>query len=220
VNVVAAAVPVVGESTVWVTGAVVLALVLFTGSWAGALVTVAHEGGHMALAVLTGRNHSGFTLRRDGGGATRVNDGRWGIGDILTTFAGYPAPPLLGFGGAVLVVNGQLGVVLWAALVLMVVVAFQARNGLAIAVAVLAVGGLGWTAWFGGPELQVTVALGLVWLLLIGGARATLTLSRGDGSDPYWLARHTLIPRIVWHAVFVVIAGACLWMGGSSLLGV
>lgn len=218
-NVAAAFVP-VGQSMVWVTGAVVLALVLFTGSWAGALVTVAHEGGHMTLAVLTGRNHSGFTLHRDGGGATRVNDGRWGIGDILTTFAGYPAPPLLGLGGAALVANGLSWSVLWATLALLVGAAFQARNGLAIAVAVLAMAGVGWTAWFGWAELQATVALGLVWLLLIGGARATLTLSRRDGSDPYWLARHTLVPRIVWHAVFIAIAGACLWIGGRSLLGV
>lgn len=45
-------------------GFVVLLLVIFTGSWAGSLVTVAHEGGHMALAALTGRNHQGFSTAR------------------------------------------------------------------------------------------------------------------------------------------------------------
>lgn len=210
---------VAGLPAAWVTGVVVLGLVVLTGSWAGSLVTVAHEGGHMVFAVLTGRNHSGFTLGDGGGGKTDDVDLRRGPGGFLTIFAGYTTPPLLGLGGAALVVGGASSAVLWAALVLLAAAAYQARNGLATAVAVLALAGVGWTAWAGDSDLQALVALGIVWLLLLGGVRATLLLSRADATDPYWLARFTLVPRVVWHAVFVAIAAACLWYGGGALLG-
>ncbi|MGQ0574972.1 MAG: M50 family metallopeptidase [Pseudonocardia sp.] len=209
-----------GDPVVWLTGAGVLAFVLLASSWAGLLVTVAHEGGHMTLAVLTGRNHGGFTVADNADGATKIKDGSWGAGDLLTTVAGYLTPPLLGLGGAALLVRGQAWSVVWAATFLLAVAAWYARNGLATAVCVLGAAGAGYVAWTGGPELRVGVALAMVWLLLIGGARDTLTLSRGDGSDPYWLARRTWIPRIAWQGLFVFVAGLCLWFGGRSLLGV
>ena len=58
----------------------------FAKSWTESLVTVAHEGGHMATPALTGRGHRGFTLEEgkdyEGNaatdGATRPIDSTFG----------------------------------------------------------------------------------------------------------------------------------------------
>jgi hypothetical protein len=71
----------------------------------------------------------------------------------------------------------------------------------------------------GSPVLRAAAGATLVWWMLIGGAYyASIGLSRGDGSDAYWLARRTLIPRVVWHIVWAMIGIACLWVGGRHLL--
>jgi hypothetical protein len=214
------AVPIIGEPVAYGIGLAVLLLVVFADSWACALVTVAHEAGHMVAAVVTFRQHYGFTLADGGGGATQVERRRWSIGGILVTFAGYPAPSLLGLGGAYLVVLGRPAAVLWLSLLLLCGAFLEAANALAMVVTGLAVIGVGWTAAAGGLAVQAGVAVGLVWLLLIGGAiRSTIRLSRADGSDAASLAGRTLVPRIVWHGAWAAIAVVCLWKGGGWLLG-
>src|SRR3712207_6126549 len=97
------AVPVIGQPLAYGIGFVMLAFVALTGSWARSLVTVAHEGGHMVLAALTGRGHRGFRIKDDGNAATAIVDDSFGVGDWFMTFAGYAFPPLLGLGGVVLI---------------------------------------------------------------------------------------------------------------------
>ena len=59
------------------TGLVALVVVLNTGSWrvAGKVITIAHEGGHALLSVLTGRRLEGIRLHSDTSGET-VSRGR------------------------------------------------------------------------------------------------------------------------------------------------
>jgi len=172
----------------------------------------------MVLAVLTFRGHRGFALHDGGGGSTELVKYHWSIGDMITTFAGYATPPLLGLGGAHLVAANLPAVVLWLSVVLLVAAFLQASNALARVVTALAAAGVGWAAVAGEPRWQAAVAVALVWLLLIGGGLDTVRLSRGDGSDAYWLARRTLVPRIAWQAVWVAIGAVCLWKGGVLLL--
>jgi hypothetical protein len=54
--------PVVGEPVAYGIGFAVLVLVAFTGGFAASLVTVTHEGGHMAMGLLTGAGVTSFTL--------------------------------------------------------------------------------------------------------------------------------------------------------------
>jgi hypothetical protein len=213
------AVPVVGQPLAYGIGFGVLLLVVFTGSWARSLVTVAHEGGHIVVGTLTLQRPIGFTLADGGGGATSFPKGGWSVGDILTTFAGYSLPPLAGLGGAYLVRAGNTGGVLWIALVLLLAAFFQADNALATLVTLIAFLATGWAVYNGGAELKAAVAVGLVWWMLIGGAHsASVGLSRGEGSDAHVLASSTLVPRIVWHAIWAVIGVVCLWKGGRALL--
>jgi hypothetical protein len=213
-------VPIVGEPVAYGAGVAVLLLVLLTGSWARSLVTVAHEGGHMVLAVLTFRGLRGFTLADGGGGATMAERYHWSISDLVTRFAGYPMPSLLGLGGAHLLAHGRPASVLWVSLVLLLGTFFQAANQLAYVVTTLAVIGVGCAAAAGSVSVQAAVAVVLVWWMLIGGAYyASIGLSRGDGSDAASLASRTLVPRIVWHALWAVIGVVCLWKGGGWLLG-
>lgn len=78
-----------GASVVHVGGFIALLLVVFTGTWAGSIVTVAHEGGHVAMALLSGRRLSGFVVNENtGGGETRF-EGGWGVSLVFIGLAGW-----------------------------------------------------------------------------------------------------------------------------------
>jgi hypothetical protein len=205
----------------WVTGVLVALLVVFTGNWAGALVTVAHEGGHLAVAALTGRAPQGFRVHEGvGGGVTRFAGG-WGPGLILIYLAGYVTPPLLGLGGAWLMLTGRAWAVLWGAVLLLAGVLFLADTAFTWVLVVLAGAGIGWAALRGAPDVQDLLATGLVWLMLLGGVWSLRGQGLGRlGSDAARLAENTLVPRVVWVAAFWFVALGCLWTGGRALLGV
>jgi peptidase M50B-like protein len=218
----AVAIPVApGSWPVVVGGIVALGLVLLTGTWAGSVVTVAHEGGHVVLALLSGRDPGGFVVNEDTGGGATAFRGGWGVSLVFVYLAGYPTPPLLGLAGAHLVVDGRSWSVLWAALVLLGGSLLHARGLFTNLIVVLAGVGIGWAAVRGGPDVQAPVAAALVWWLLLGGVRALLPLGLGGdaSSDAGQLARCTWVPAVVWVAVFWAAALACLWAGGGRMLG-
>lgn len=215
------AVPVVGQPLAYGIGVLVLLVVVLTGSWGQALVTLAHEGGHYVVGTLMGYLPIAFELEDGGGGGTGYAQDWWSPGRILRLFAGYATPPLLGLAGALLVAEGMAWSVLILAIVLLFAAFLAATNPLAFTVTLISVIGFGWTATAGGPELQAGVAVGLVWLLLLGGLTSAIGIPRASNdSDVAKLTRDTLIiPRILWHAAFTVIAVVCLWTGGRALLG-
>ena len=181
--------PLVGEPLAYGIGFVVLVAYAFAKSWAESLVTVAHEGGHMATLALTGRGHRGFELTegkdREGNstteGGTDPVDTSFGIGWWMSVFFGYATPPLAGLAGAHALAHGNGWGVLWAGIVLLAVALLWANNGFARAVTALGLAGVLWAAIAGGPRTQAGVAFALVWLLLIGGVGQAVS-DRG-GSD-------------------------------------
>ncbi|HWM60352.1 MAG TPA: M50 family metallopeptidase [Pseudonocardia sp.] len=216
-------IPVVGEPVAFAIGFVVLVLVAFTGPYADSIVTVAHEGGHMLALLAAGRPIRSFTLtgrddRTDGAtGFWRLPGGTW-VSDISTAFAGYPAPPLLGLGGAYVIADGNAWGVLWIGIVLLLAVLLVESNGLATVITLLILGGVLWATLAGGRTIQAAVAVGLVWLLLIGGLRRIL-LDGAHASDAHALSDMTWIPRFVWSGIWLVIAAVSLWVGGRLILG-
>ena len=108
-------------------------------------VTLVHELGHAGIGVLAGRRFTGFVLRGDmSGHAVTVGPAR-GLGRTVTTWAGYPAPALVGAAAVWLAVNGWAAPVLTAVLAVLVAAALRVRSaltGVVVLVALVAAGAL------------------------------------------------------------------------------
>ena len=184
-------------------------------------VTLVHELGHATVGVLSGRRFTGFVLRGDmSGHAVTVGPAR-GLGRSLTTWAGYPAPALVGAAAVWLAVHGWAAPVLTAVLAVLVASALQVRSvltGVVVAVALVGAGALWWSA---PPGLQAQVVVGAGIVLLVGAWRhlgAVLTSHDHRVSDPAVLARLTRVPTGVWNATFVVVLAACTWAAARTVL--
>jgi hypothetical protein len=188
------------------------------------LVTIAHEGAHGLVALLTGRRLAGIRLHTDTSGLT-VSRGRpTGPGMVLTSAAGYVGPGLLGLGAAYLLQAGRAVGLLWLALLLLTALLLQIRNFYGL-YAVLVVAGVVFAlSWWGSPDLQVVVALVGTWFVLLAAPRAVLELQserrggRARTSDADVLARLTKVPGVVWVGFFLVVNVAALLLGAGWLL--
>src|SRR5690606_30254244 len=129
-------------------------------------ITIAHEGGHGLVALLTGRTLTGIRLHSDTSGLTVSRGKPHGIGMILTAAAGYTAPPLLGLGGAALLGAGRITLLLWLATALLLAMLVMIRNAYG-ALTVLVTGGtFVLVSWLAGPQVQAAFAYAVVWFLL------------------------------------------------------
>jgi len=210
--------------------ALALAVVGWTASWrvARGVVTIAHEGGHALVAVLSGRGLTGIRLHADTSGVTGSTGRAGGLGLVLTFVAGYPAPAALGLAGALLVATDRSAASLWLVVVLLVAVLTQVRNAYGV-LSVLATGAVvGAVAWWGDPVLQGAFAAALSWFLLFGALRSVRELQRGrrhgvprlgGESDADALARLTGVPGGMWAAVFWLAAVAAVITGAWVLVG-
>lgn len=208
------------------TAAVALAAVALdqVWRWTRNVVTIAHEGGHALVAVLSGRRLAGIRLHSDTSGLT-VSVGRpSGPGMVFTGLAGYVAPSLLGLGGAALAATGRITLLLWLGLLPLAAMLLMIRNiygGLTL----LVTGGLVFAVtWYAAPSIQAVFAYLAVWFLLVGGVRPVFELQhkRSRRAAPYsdadQVARLTRVPGIVWVALFLAVNVAALGAGGYLLL--
>ncbi|HEV7792178.1 MAG TPA: M50 family metallopeptidase [Pseudonocardia sp.] len=211
---------------------VALLVVGHGGLWriARTVVTIAHEGGHAMIAVLTGRRLAGIRLHSDTSGVT-VSVGRTtGPGMVLTALAGYLAPSLLGLGAAGLLTVGWTRPLLWLGVVLLLATLIYVRNWFGGAAVLLTGGLVGVVAWYGSPAVQVAFCAVLAWFLLFGGLRADRELGQGRrrqvrrrdfplDSDADQLARLTGLPAWLWVGLFTVVGLGAVALGGWWLLG-
>ncbi|MGW0395036.1 M50 family metallopeptidase [Streptomyces sp. NPDC003042] len=188
-------------------------------------ITIAHEGGHGLLALLTGRRLQGIRLHSDTSGVT-VSRGRpTGTGMVLTAAAGYTAPSLLGLGGAALLSAHRITLLLWAATALLVVMLVMIRNAYGVLTVVLTGGTFVLVSWLTPTEVQAVFAYAVVWFLLLGGVRPVFELQakrrRGGApdSDADQLGRLTHVHPLVWLLLFHTVALCSLIGGGRWLLG-
>ncbi|MDF3051381.1 MAG: hypothetical protein K0R87_3019 [Pseudonocardia sp.] len=193
---------------------VAVLLVLVASQAVGALVTVAHEGGHILIGTLTGYRINNFEVKSESaynGGTEFEREFGSGLANILTTLAGYAAPPLFGLGGAALLAAGEVLVVLWGAVVLLVLAWIKAEKEWTTFLVLLLAVTIGYVAFYGTPVLQAAFAAGLVFVLLLGGLLAAWESSTDDGTDAAYLARDTFIPRIIWKFLFIAVALLSIW---------
>ncbi len=213
------------DAAIWLTAAAALLLVALPAAWRRTrhLVTIAHEGAHGLAALLTGRRLRGITLHTDTSGrATSAGRGR-GLGIILTTFAGYPGPALVGVGAALLLGAGHALAALWAGVVLLALLLIQIRNAWGV-VTVVGAGGLVFAVtWWASEPVQSLVAYAGAWFLLIAAPRPVVELQRSrrrgraGNSDADVLARLTPLPGIFWVGAFLAVTVGALVVGAQQL---
>jgi hypothetical protein len=213
----------------WVVGAAGLAalvIVLNTRSWrlAGKVITIAHEGGHALVSVLSGRRLDGIRLHADSSGVTYSRGRRNGPGLVLSAAAGYVMPSLLGAGAAWLLAARHLTAMLWLALVLLTATLLAIRNLFGALAVLVTAGGVFAVSWYAPVAVQAGFAYLGAWFLLFGGMRPVLELARGRrrrwarGSDADQLARLTGVPAGLWVTLFALVAIAALVLGASLLI--
>ncbi|MFF9023472.1 M50 family metallopeptidase [Streptomyces eurythermus] len=187
-------------------------------------ITIAHEGGHGLLALLTGRQLTGIRLHSDTSGLTVSRGKPYGAGMILTAAAGYPAPSLLGLGGAALLAADRITLLLWAATALLLAMLVMIRNAYGVLTVVLAGGTFLLVSWLAQPQVQAAFGYAVVWFLLLGGVRPAFELqarrSRGGAgdSDADQLSRLTHVPAGLWLLLFHAVSLCSLIGGGRWLL--
>ena len=206
-------------------GVLALLLVVWSAAWrrTRTVVTIAHEGGHAVVAVLAGRGLTGIRLHADTSGMTVSTGARRGIGLVLTFLGGYPAPPLLGLGGAALVAADRAEVLLWIAVGLLVATLVYVRNAFGLLAVLVTGAAVAAVAVWGEPRVQAGFAAALCWFLLFGGLRAVRELQRGrrrarsGESDADALAGLTGVPGGMWAALFWLV-GAVATLAGAWIL--
>lgn len=187
-------------------------------------ITIAHEGGHGLVALLTGRRLRSIRLHSDTSGLT-VSRGRpTGPGMILTAAAGYTAAPLLGLGGAALLSSHRVTLLLWLATALLLALLVMVRNAYGVLTVLLTGGLFLLVSWLTGPDVQSVFAYAVVWFLLLGGVRPAFELqvsrrrAAGGDSDADQLGRLTHVPPTLWLFFFHTVSICCLVGGGRWLL--
>lgn len=189
------------------------------------LATLLHEAGHALVAVLVGRKLSGIRLHSDTSGLTLSRGKPTGPGMVATLLAGYPAPAIVGLGGAWLVSAGYAAGMLWALVALCAIMLVFIRNFYGLWVVVVTGGAVAVLSWTASGEILSIAAYLMVWSLLFVAPRAVVELQRSRRrrrtsarSDADQLAGLTRLPAGFWIAVFWLLNVACLVLGGWLLL--
>jgi hypothetical protein len=212
---------------VLITALVALVVVAFRPLWRVArnAITIAHEGGHALIALLTGRKLRGIRLEFDTSGLTLSAGRPTGPGMMFTLLAGYIAPSLVGLGGAWILGGNRITLLLWLAVVLLLLMLINIRNLFGV-ISVVITGAIVFVvSWYANPQVQAAFAYTGVWFLLIGGVRPVGELQRLRArgrmpeSDADQLGRMTHTPAVFWVFLFWLINLAALAIGFFMLAG-
>jgi hypothetical protein len=206
-------------------GIVALVAVGYGPSWRVVrnVVTIAHEGGHALLALLTGRKLDGIRLHSDTSGVTVSRGKPHGPGMVFTAVAGYLTPPLLGLFFATLISVGRITLMLWASLALLGAMLIMIRNAYGVLSVVVTGGIIFVVSWLGDDTMRAGFAYLAAWFLLFAGARPVIELQRmrarrmAPSSDADQLAHLTGVPGLAWVGLFGFVALAALLAGGRLL---
>ena len=209
--------------------AVALAAVLDTRTWhlTRNVITIAHEGGHALISLLSGRRLYGIRLHSDTSGETYSRGRPAGPGMVLTSAAGYLTPPLLGLGAAWLLAAHHVTAMLWLLLVLLAATFLAMRNAYGVLAVLVTAGAVVAVSWLASGAVQAAFGYADAWFLLLGGVRPVIELqtqrrrsSRGRAgmSDADRLARLTGVPGGLWVTLFLLVSLTALILGARLLL--
>ena len=183
-------------------------------------VTVVHELGHAVVGVLVGRSFTGLVLRPDmSGHAVTVGRSR-GAGRVVTTWAGYPAPALVGLALVLAGTSGWSGLATFVVALLLLLGLLRSRSFYTVLVMVAALGLSGWLWWAGEERVRGLTLLAVGVVLLLGAWRHLGAVLRApdSGSDLAVLARLTRLPAALWTLSFAVVLGGASWVAAGRLI--
>lgn len=215
------------DTMVLVTAGIALVVVAASVLWRPArhVITIVHEAGHALIALLSGRRLASIRLHSDTSGLTVTKGKPYGPGMVLTGFAGYVAPSLLGLAFAALLGADRVVGLLVACVLLLLGVLVMVRNIYGIFSVLMTGAVLIGVAWWAKGEVQAAFAHVITWFLLLGGIRSVGELQskrrrgRARDSDADQLARITGAPGLFWVGAFLIVDLGCLVLATSWLLG-
>jgi hypothetical protein len=191
-------------------------------------ITIAHEGGHAVVSLLTGRKLEGIRLHADTSGVTYSRGRGSGPGMVATAAAGYVSPSLLGLGSAYLLATHHVTAMLWLLLVLLAATFLAIRNAYGAFAVLVTLGGIFAVSYFASMTVQAAFGYAAAWFLLLGGVRPVMELQRQRRhairrrqpltSDADQLARLTGMPGGAWVGLFWVTCVATLALGAWLLI--
>lgn len=182
-------------------------------------VTIVHELGHALVGILMGRRFTGFVVSADMSGHAVTVGPRRGLGRILSTWAGYPAPAVVGALLVQIALHGWSRTALFAALVVLVISLVFTRSGHTVLAVLATAAGIGALWWWGSPALAALLTLAAGVFLLLGAWRHLGAVARrgGRADDPGQLAQLTPLPAVVWTVSFALVLGLCTWWAGVTM---
>jgi len=166
---------------------------------------MAHEGMHAMTASILGIRVQGITLKRNGDGETQYRVRAVGGRGVLTGFVGYLGPSAFGLAAAWLISLGFIVAVLWVAVIFLLVLLLKllpsfGRFSVPVVLALFVV-----LLSFTSVSVQVVMAYGITWLLLLSGVSMAGEHGTKAG-DARSLKGLTHLPRWLW---------ALLWLAGT-----
>jgi len=208
--------------------AVALVVVLGARTWhlARNAITIAHEGGHALVSLLTGRRLDGIRLHSDSSGVTYSSGRQTGAGMVLTSVAGYLTPPLLGAVAAWLLAAHHVTAVLWLLLILLAATFLAIRNAYGVLAVLVTAGTVLAVSLVASAAIQAVFGYIAAWFLLLGGVRSVVDLQtqrhrgsrrRAIASDADRLASLTRLPGGLWVALFLLVSVTALILGARLL---
>lgn len=204
-------------------------LAILPGGWLSTrlFATYIHETGHAVAALATGRIVTGIRVNADSSGLTSTWGRQGSLGQLITTFAGYPAPALAGWGALAAAQSGHARWALAAALGTsgLLLLAQRSWRGLLLTVATGA-GALLLAADTGSAGALALAAV--AGYLLVASPRTLVDLHivrrsttgrRGmvAHSDADMLAAQTSLPAAVWESLFLAVCLLCTWQALTLL---
>lgn len=187
--------------------------------WVRIAVTLVHELGHAIVGMALGRRFSGMVLRSDmSGHAVTVGKPR-GPARVLSTWAGYPAPAVIGAAMIWLALRGWAAPVLTVILVVLLIATIRIRSALTAVVVLMALAATAALWWWGTDAVQAPVLVGVGAVLLVGAWRHVFAVARtrDRASDVGQLAALTKVPRVLWLASFVLVCAAATGLAAQSV---
>lgn len=201
----------------------IIAAYPLTWKYTKLLATWVHEVGHAVAALLTGRGVSGIRINGDASGDTEHVGKATGLGRMVTAFAGYPAPSLVGLGIIAGITDQHLNWVLVGFLAVSVLMIPLQRSFLGFFITIGACG-VSYLLVQISPLAGILALSCLAGYMLIASPRTIIELyyvhkqnrvlpsKKQQHSDAMALAEMTGIPPKFWEILFMSLSLFCVWV--------